>query len=104
MCSCARYSLFLHIAEKLTRITDNMDFFGSRIVLRPQEISNHSGIIRHLSPPCNPVKRQVMLFIFFSKIVDPFNILKISILRPYRAIMFFCSSKDDTICHRKTLM
>jgi hypothetical protein len=22
--------------------------------------------------PCNPVKRQVMLFIFFSKIVDPF--------------------------------
>ncbi len=25
-----------------------MDFFGSRIVLRPQEISNHPGIIRRL--------------------------------------------------------
>jgi acetyl-CoA hydrolase len=36
------------VPEKLTRITDNMDFFGSRIVLRPQEISNHPGIIRRL--------------------------------------------------------
>ena len=25
-----------------------MDFFGSRIVLRPREISNHPGIIRRL--------------------------------------------------------
>ncbi len=36
------------VPEKLTRITDNLDFFGSRIVLRPQEISNHPGIIRRL--------------------------------------------------------
>ena len=36
------------VPEKLARITDNMDFFGSRIVLRPQEISNHPGIIRRL--------------------------------------------------------
>jgi acetyl-CoA hydrolase len=34
--------------KKLARITDNMDFFGDRIVLRPQEISNHPGIIRRL--------------------------------------------------------
>jgi acetyl-CoA hydrolase len=27
-----------------------MDFFESRIVLRPQEISNHPGIIRRLGP------------------------------------------------------
>ncbi|HSL61731.1 MAG TPA: succinate CoA transferase [Desulfotignum sp.] len=36
------------VPEKLTRLTDNMDFFESRIVLRPQEISNHPGIIRRL--------------------------------------------------------
>lgn len=36
------------VPEKLARITDNMDFFASRIVLRPQEISNHPGIIRRL--------------------------------------------------------
>ena len=36
------------VPEKLARITDNMDFFGGRIVLRPQEISNHPGIIRRL--------------------------------------------------------
>ena len=34
--------------DKLRQITDNMDFFGSRIVLRPQEISNNPGIIRRL--------------------------------------------------------
>jgi len=34
--------------EKLQQIVDNMDFFGQRIVLRPQEISNNPGIIRRL--------------------------------------------------------
>ncbi|MBU3915693.1 succinate CoA transferase [bacterium] len=35
-------------ADKLKQITDNMDFYASRIVLRPQEFSNHPGIIRRL--------------------------------------------------------
>jgi len=35
-------------SQKLKEITANMDFFGSHIVLRPQEISNHPGIIRRL--------------------------------------------------------
>ncbi|MCF8027920.1 MAG: succinate CoA transferase [Desulfobacteraceae bacterium] len=35
-------------AAKLREIVDNMDFFASRIVLRPQEISNHPGVIRRL--------------------------------------------------------
>ena len=35
-------------SDKLQQIVDNMDFFASRIVLRPQEISNHPGIIRRL--------------------------------------------------------
>lgn len=34
--------------EKLKAITDDMDFFAPKIVLRPQEISNHPGIIRRL--------------------------------------------------------
>jgi len=34
--------------EKLKTVVDNMDFFGPRVVLRPQEISNHPGIIRRL--------------------------------------------------------
>lgn len=34
--------------QQLLRIYDNMDFFGSRIVLRPIEISNNPGIIRRL--------------------------------------------------------
>ncbi len=33
---------------KLQEIVGNMDFFAPRIVLRPQEISNHPGIIRRL--------------------------------------------------------
>ncbi|MBR9982287.1 MAG: succinate CoA transferase [Desulfatitalea sp.] len=33
---------------RLKHLIDNLDFFGSRIVLRPQEISNHPGIIRRL--------------------------------------------------------
>lgn len=33
---------------KLREIVNNMDFFSSRIVLRPQEISNHPGVIRRL--------------------------------------------------------
>ena len=37
------------VPEKLAQITDNMRYFGSRIVLRPQEISNHPGIIRRLA-------------------------------------------------------
>ena len=35
-------------SSKLEQITDNLDFFIPRIVLRPQEISNHPGIIRRL--------------------------------------------------------
>jgi acetyl-CoA hydrolase len=34
--------------DKLREIIDNMDFFGPRIILRPQEISNNPGIIRRL--------------------------------------------------------
>lgn len=32
----------------LKRIYENMDFFASRIVLRPQEISNDAGVVRRL--------------------------------------------------------
>jgi acetyl-CoA hydrolase len=32
----------------LKRIYENMDFFAPRIVLRPQELSNHPGVIRRL--------------------------------------------------------
>ncbi len=32
----------------LQRIYNNMDFFAPRIVLRPQELSNHPGVIRRL--------------------------------------------------------
>lgn len=35
-------------ADSLLKIYDNMDFFASRIVLRPQEISNNPEIIRRL--------------------------------------------------------
>ena len=35
-------------ADSLRKIYANMDFFASRIVLRPQEISNHPEIIRRL--------------------------------------------------------
>ncbi|RJQ59556.1 MAG: succinate CoA transferase [Desulfobacteraceae bacterium] len=35
-------------SPRLCRIVENMDFFAPRIVLRPQEISNHPGIIRRL--------------------------------------------------------
>jgi propionyl-CoA:succinyl-CoA transferase len=34
--------------ETLGRIYENMDFFAPRIVLRPQELSNHPGVIRRL--------------------------------------------------------
>jgi acetyl-CoA hydrolase len=34
--------------DNLQRIYANMDFFSPRIVLRPQELSNHPGIIRRL--------------------------------------------------------
>ncbi len=34
--------------ETLKRIYDNMDFFAPKIVLRPQELSNHPGVIRRL--------------------------------------------------------
>ncbi|MEN6440661.1 MAG: succinate CoA transferase [Syntrophobacter sp.] len=34
--------------EFLQRIYENMDFFAPRIVLRPQELSNHPGVIRRL--------------------------------------------------------
>ncbi len=35
-------------SDNLKRIVDNIDFFAKRIVLRPQEISNHPGVIRRL--------------------------------------------------------
>jgi len=35
-------------SDNLKRIIDNIDFFAKRIVLRPQEISNHPGVIRRL--------------------------------------------------------
>jgi len=35
-------------SKKLAEITNNMDLFGPQIVLRPQEYSNHPGIIRRL--------------------------------------------------------
>ncbi|NBB83423.1 MAG: biotin--[acetyl-CoA-carboxylase] ligase [Alphaproteobacteria bacterium] len=34
--------------DNLKRIYDNFDFFGPRIVLRPQELSNNPGVIRRL--------------------------------------------------------
>jgi acyl-CoA hydrolase len=34
--------------EQLKRICDDMNFFAPRTVLRPQELSNHPGIIRRL--------------------------------------------------------
>ena len=34
--------------EKLNQIVDDMDFFSRHIVLRPQDFSNHPGIIRRL--------------------------------------------------------
>lgn len=34
--------------QRMAQIVDNMDFFAPRIVLRPQELSNHPGIIRRL--------------------------------------------------------
>ncbi|MDD9303087.1 MAG: succinate CoA transferase [Desulfobacter sp.] len=36
------------VPDKLEQLTDNMDFYAQKIVLRPQEISNHPGIIRRL--------------------------------------------------------
>ena len=35
-------------SDNLKKIVENIDFFAKRIVLRPQEISNHPGIIRRL--------------------------------------------------------
>jgi propionyl-CoA:succinyl-CoA transferase len=34
--------------DRLARVYDDMDFFVPRIVIRPQEITNHPGIIRRL--------------------------------------------------------
>lgn len=34
--------------EALQRVYENMDFFAPRIVLRPQEISNHAGVVLRL--------------------------------------------------------
>ncbi len=34
--------------QNLQRLYDNMDFFAPRIVLRPQEISNHGGVVFRL--------------------------------------------------------
>jgi len=35
-------------ASRLKNITENLDYYAPRIILRPQEISNHPGIIRRL--------------------------------------------------------
>jgi len=35
-------------SQNLKQIVDNIDFFTHRIVLRPQEITNHPGVIRRL--------------------------------------------------------
>jgi acetyl-CoA hydrolase len=35
-------------SDQLARVYDDMDFFIPRIVLRPQEITNHPGVIRRL--------------------------------------------------------
>jgi len=34
--------------DRMKQLVENIDFFASRIVLRPQEISNHPGVIRRL--------------------------------------------------------
>ncbi|HMP05851.1 MAG TPA: acetyl-CoA hydrolase/transferase C-terminal domain-containing protein, partial [Lacipirellulaceae bacterium] len=34
--------------EKIATVYDNMDFFGPRIVLRPQELTNNPGVVRRL--------------------------------------------------------
>lgn len=34
--------------NEIQRVYDDMDFFASRIVLRPQELSNHPGVVRRL--------------------------------------------------------
>lgn len=34
--------------DKIKTVYDNMDFFGPRIVLRPQELSNNPGVVRRL--------------------------------------------------------
>ena len=47
MVGASASSLTLSPAQ-LQRIYDNMDFFASRIVLRPSELSNNPGIIRRL--------------------------------------------------------
>ncbi|QQE13905.1 succinate CoA transferase [Planctomycetota bacterium] len=33
---------------KIQSVYDNMDFYGSRVVLRPQELSNNPGVVRRL--------------------------------------------------------
>lgn len=33
---------------RLRQILEDLDFFGRRIILRPQEISNHPGVVRRL--------------------------------------------------------
>ncbi len=45
---CASACALAVSSDRLQHIVDNIDFFGKRIVLRPQEISNHPGIIRRL--------------------------------------------------------
>ena len=34
--------------EQMSRVYDNMDYYASRIVLRPQELSNNPGVVRRL--------------------------------------------------------
>jgi acetyl-CoA hydrolase len=34
--------------EMMQSVFDDMDFFGNRIVLRPQELTNHPGVVRRL--------------------------------------------------------
>ncbi len=46
--TCASACSLTVTSAKLQQIVNNLDFFIPRIVLRPQEISNHPGIIRRL--------------------------------------------------------
>jgi succinyl-CoA:acetate CoA-transferase len=45
---CASSSAFGLSPQGLTELFDNLDFFRERVVLRPEEISNHPEVIRRL--------------------------------------------------------
>ncbi len=47
-CRFASTCAFTLGPEMMRRLTDNLEFFRSRVVMRPQEISNHPEIVRRL--------------------------------------------------------